>query len=184
MRTAPGANNSQNGESAPQRPWAPLLAVVGIPLLTLLLASVSYVTGIGAPSQRIHQGVLLPPGLHVDLLGNTVDGGRSQGYEHRWLLYLDRAGCAAACDAVAAGLKQVQLALGRDRERVLVKVLGTGRPLDSPLDHWRDAHYPGQPLVLLADPLGNLVLAYAITPQLEQRVLQDLKRLLRASKIG
>jgi hypothetical protein len=104
--------------------------------------------------------------------------------------------CEQQCAQHLGRLLQVQLALGRDRERVRRAVWHVGS-----LPQLGDAGLTAQPMesaagkdmvaalgaerigdgrVFLADPRGNVILSYP--PDVEQKeLLRDLKRLLAGS---
>lgn len=112
------------------------------------------------------------------------------------LIYARMSPCEQQCGQHLGRLLQVQLALGRDRDRVRRVVwhvgdlpqLGddelTAHPLDSGAGNGMAAALGadriGDGRVFVADPLGNVVLAYP--PDVEQKeLLRDLKRLLAGS---
>jgi hypothetical protein len=103
--------------------------------------------------------LLLPP--------HTLSADFRKRHGERWLLI-------AATDLEAMG--QVRSALGRDAERVDVAVAlpadiaKAGAPIDA-------TH------IYLADPHGNVMMRWPARPDLK-RMLEDLRRLLKASQIG
>ncbi len=171
----------------------PLAAVVAVPLGSLALAVALYLGGWGATLETRAEGRLLPAGLSVSLLGITPD--RLQGH---WALLVLAPECAELCRTRLEQSAQVQRALGRELPR-LRRWLLTAAPTDypqaqdlPPLSEGYLAEIPvplqalvaaSEPLILLADPLGNLVLAYGWEDG-GRALLKDLKRLLRASHIG
>jgi hypothetical protein len=112
------------------------------------------------------------------------------------LIYARMSPCEQQCTQHLGRLLQVQLALGRDRDRVRRVVWHVGS-----LPQLGDAELTAQPLesaagkgmaaalraermsdgrVFLADPRGNVILSYP--PDVEQKeLLRDLKRLLAGS---
>ena len=125
----------------------------------------------------------------------------------KWtLLYLGAGGCSIGCRTDLYNTRQVRAALGADRERVqrvflaegsccdrewlhaqqpdLVTVPATtaAAPLTEILEH--AGHSPAAPdRVYLIDPLGNLMMFYAVDAR-PKGMLEDLKKLLRLSHVG
>jgi hypothetical protein len=116
---------------------------------------------------------------------------------HAWqLIYARMTACEQQCTQHLGRLLQVQLALGRDRDRVqrVVWHVGSLPQLDDPqlVTHALDdavgrgmvatlgAERIGDGRVYVADPRGLVVLSYP--PDVEQKeLLRDLKRLLAGS---
>jgi cytochrome oxidase Cu insertion factor (SCO1/SenC/PrrC family) len=69
------------------------------------------------------------------------------------------------------GLNNFHTAIGRERDRVAVSEMPA------------EATVPGSAAIWLVDPLGNVVLKFdpAVNPTL---ILNDLKKLLKLSKVG
>jgi hypothetical protein len=73
-------------------------------------------------------------------------------------------------------MRQVRLALGRDASRVEVVVAPQAELAKAGVAV--DGHH-----IYLADPHGNVMMRWPASPDLK-RMLEDLKRLLKASQIG
>jgi cytochrome oxidase Cu insertion factor (SCO1/SenC/PrrC family) len=120
----------------------------------------------------------------------------------KWiLLQLDRADCAATCQAKLYDMRQVRLAQGREMERVeRVWLILDEAPLETLLmreyDGTRMLRVAGSPIVAefppagearehiyLIDPHGNLMLRFPKNAD-PRKMNKDLARLLRASRIG
>ncbi len=119
----------------------------------------------------------------------------------RWvLLQIDSGACAEGCGKKLLYMRQVRLAQGKDAGRIeRMWLLADGAPPDAALlrDHegLRVARAPGPLLaefpaarspyyhIYLLDPLGNLMLRFPSDPD-AQRMVKDLARLLRASRVG
>jgi hypothetical protein len=118
----------------------------------------------------------------------------------KWLLVaFDTAGCDAWCERKLYFMRQVRRAQGKDMERVeRVWVLtdgGAPRPellqaiQGTHVLHPRDASFmksfAGIPAehIYVVDPLGNLMMRYPRDPD-PSKMLKDLQRLLRYSRIG
>jgi hypothetical protein len=76
-----------------------------------------------------------------------------------------------ACQTFSEGLKNFHTALGRERDRVSVSELQASDLKEKQAAIW------------VIDPLGNVVLRFEpeINPTL---ILQDMKKLLKLSKVG
>jgi cytochrome oxidase Cu insertion factor (SCO1/SenC/PrrC family) len=141
--------------------------------------------------------------------GEAVSSVTSPGFlKGKWtLLYLGAGGCSVGCRTDLYNTRQVRAALGADRERVQRVFLAEGAccdrewlhaqqpdlitvqastvvaaPLTSILEH--AGRSPGAPdRVYLIDPLGNLMMFYAVDAR-PKGMLEDLKKLLRLSHVG
>lgn len=133
--------------------------------------------------------------------------------KHWWLLYVVPADCAAACRNRLFQMRQVRKALGRESDRLRQAVVVTG-PLAPATEALLQQEFPGfqrlrgdaaavdaafapaRPaasgagLLYIMDPMGWLMLSYP--PEADEKrsvekaedVLQDLRKLLKASRIG
>ena len=132
-------------------------------------------------------------------------------FKGKWtLLYLGAGGCSAGCRTDLYNTRQVRAALGHDRERVQRVFLAEGAccdfewlrvqqpdlitvragaetaPLVAILERaGRDAAADGATAdrVYLVDPLGNLMMSYALDAR-PKGMLEDIKKLLRLSHVG
>jgi cytochrome oxidase Cu insertion factor (SCO1/SenC/PrrC family) len=134
----------------------------------------------------------------------TPAGGRTEAdfLRHHWsLVYLARAECDDACRAALYNGRQMRLALGRLMDRVQRVYLYVGDPLGQAF--LADEHpdllvasaagpegralleaLTGQPEgYWLVDPLGNAMMRYP-PDEPPRGMLEDIKRLLRLSRIG
>jgi hypothetical protein len=124
----------------------------------------------------------------------------------KWtLLYLGAGGCSPGCRTDLYNTRQVRAALGADRERVqrvflaegaccdlgwlhaqqpdliTVQASAAATPLMAILEH--AGRTPAPDRVYLIDPLGNLMMFYAVDAR-PKGMLEDLKKLLRLSHVG
>lgn len=168
----------------------------------LLLAAWLYYGGyFTQPDSRANNGALLEPIVNLEdaLPGSPLHEVR----DGRWLLLYQAAGpCDDACRNGLYTIRQVRLMLGREMDRVGRIFLHDDTPLDRV---FLDSEHQGlttleEPSLTaflesrtpaglseggyyLIDPQGNLVLYF--DPQLDPRdVVDDIKRLLRLSRIG
>lgn len=116
----------------------------------------------------------------------------------KWVLVaFDAAACDAYCEKKLYFMRQVRKAQGKDESRVerlwLVTDRGAPRPeLAAAIEGTRIAAvadsaqgFPGNPPdhIYVVDPLGNLMLRFPRDPD-PSRMLKDLQRLLKYSRIG
>lgn len=148
--------------------------------------------------------MLLPHAVPLPAVPLRTAGGGTSGVDwarSRWsLIYARMTPCEGLCASDLARLTAVYLALGRNRARVQRVLLiadedfrMTGDPtlLVGYLDEGRDAALVRalgadlleQGRIFVVDPLGNLVMSYPPAPN-QQRLLEDLERLLDVSRIG
>lgn len=157
------------------------------------------------PGHTSNHGELIVPAVPLPEVELPLPGGGRTGADflrHHWsLVYVGREGCAARCrDALYNG-RQMRLALGRLMDRVERVYLYVGEPPDADFvaaEHpdllVADANGPeALPLLgalagaaegyWLIDPLGNAMMRYP-ADQEPRGMLEDIKRLLRLSRIG
>ncbi len=156
------------------------------------------------PQSRLNYGELIEARAISDPELRTLDGSsfRLSQLRGRWvLLQIDSGACAESCGKKLLFMRQARLAQGKDAERIeRMWVLADAAPPDAALlrDHegLRVARAPGGPFlaqfpagrspsdhIYLLDPVGNLMLRFPGDPD-AQRMVKDLARLLRASRIG
>ena len=174
-----------------------LLAIVGIAFLPFLIAGVLF---IGFPSDEIpddtvNEGLLIIPPIQIEVLES--DG--------KWLLiHIVTERCSDECREVLFLTKQSRKALGKNAARVR-RIAVASHELTEPFMQLIISEHKSLSLtvdsqvvdalssaiqndaianfVFLMDPLGNVMMYY--TPEiLGKPLLQDLRRLLRVSRIG
>ncbi|QKT03288.1 SCO family protein [Ectothiorhodospiraceae bacterium 2226] len=173
----------------------------------LLLATVLYLNPSWVPEGRTNHGYLLEPQVSLQMPPlQALDGDAvtADVLEGRWtFLYLDHAACDAACEHNLYKMRQVRLAQGKDMNRVQRLFVLTQGESDARLqDLLREhpgllvARAPGEGVaafrrqlpaadghIFLVDPRGNVVLMYPSDAD-PRDILDDLKHLLRVSRIG
>tara|TARA_R110002094_G_scaffold57798_9_gene68953 strand:+ start:349 stop:891 length:543 start_codon:yes stop_codon:yes gene_type:complete len=174
------------------RNYWPLLALLGMAVLPLMLAMLSYFAEVAIPKGRVNTGELIVAPASVESWQlNDANGNHWQG-QGRWQLLLVVEQCQDNCQAWRHTLGQLKKALGRDRKRVEQQLV---LPLIASGDEAADLMMTDSDALVsavasienqgiwLADPLGNLVLRYRLDQPAED-LLKDLKRLLKVSNVG
>lgn len=175
----------------------------------MLLATVMYYTGWLNPAGQANHGTLVQPLVPVSQLNLIgADGKRladrftAPTANRQWLLLTVAQGCDPDCESLLYLSRQVNVALGKDANRVargafLADLAGPQQErLASDYDVpeflrrggrdpvWPDAINPAAgPRILLVDPLGNVMMQYNPANTGED-MLKDLKRLLKLSQLG
>ena len=155
------------------------------------------------PAGRVNYGELLPPkplpaGELMRRDGRPFALSELRG---KWvMLHADRAECRAACERKLFNMRQTRLAQGREMDRVerVWLLLDDGEPAPTTARLYegailvRDANLvfarflPASEVrdhIYLIDPLGNLMLRFPKDAD-PKRMINDLARLLKASRIG
>ena len=172
-----------------------LIAVIAVAPVIL-----SYLAYYALPrDSRANYGTLLARPFH-DVAGTTLDGKplSTRDLRGRWIvLFAGGGACDAACTSALYASRQARTIQNAERERVQRLGLSpdAGAPPPRVLDEHpdlaiarvgagADAALPeGSDRIYLIDPLGNLVLAWPVDPDIKA-MAKDLTRLLRASRIG
>jgi hypothetical protein len=157
----------------------------------LVLGTLAYVYR-WTPGEGGSYGELIAPRL--------LSGPPFERLRGKWLLVaFDAAGCDAWCEKKLYFMRQVRRAQGKDMERVerlwVLTDAGKLRPEllqaieGTQVLHPRDSSFmnsfAGNPVdhIYVVDPLGNLMMRYPRDPD-PSKMLKDLQRLLRYSRIG
>lgn len=183
--------------------WArmQMLLIASVFFGPLAVATYMYYSGAFLPEGKANHGTLLEPVISVvDELPNSEIGLAGDGF---WvLIYVNDAQCAEECGDSLYILRQSRKMLGREMDR-LQRVFLHGETLpdtvflddehaglismqDSELMTLLNNKKPASASAggyFLMDPLGNLVMYFA--PETNPGdMVEDLKRLLRLSRIG
>lgn len=184
-----------------------LVLVFVVPILGAWL--VYNFTDIGRNGGMVNHGTLIePPAVIPDMTLEGGSPGSSQPLHGRWsLVYIVTGQCDRDCRDSLDMLTNLRLAMASKAERVQIVLVEAGVDLPEKMPagvEWDKIHrvsgkdaeiirvqamdsMPGGSLtgreIFLIDPIGNLMMRYADSSQ-GSGLLEDLKRLLRYSRIG
>ena len=155
------------------------------------------------PNATANYGELLLPPATITSHPFERPGGepfRFEALRGRWVIVVsDTGACPQACAEKLVAVRQARLALGRDAGRVArvfvaddlvapdpaafaahsgTEVVRTPAGLSLPPGATNDRAH-----IYIVDPLGNVMMRWPGRPD-PKRMLQDLKRLLKASQVG
>lgn len=127
------------------------------------------------------------------LAPQPLHGAPFEALRGKWVLVsADEAACNVRCEDKLFILRQLQRAQGKDMHRVERLWLIAGGPAPhaellaaiagTHVVRLKDARFSSEHIYVV-DPLGNLMLRFPSNPE-PSRMLKDLQRLLRASRIG
>ena len=132
-------------------------------------------------------GTLIRPSVHFETLGSLPP-------ERRWwMVYYSDVGCDAACEKALNHFEMIRQSLVEDSPR-LGMILITQKQIHTvPFKGVYELEYVGAlpeglpshngRAIWLVDPLGNIILDYDPVV-LDNRLLLDLRHLLKVSRIG
>jgi len=168
-------------------PKAKILLVAAVCAAPVVLGTLVYWSGwmVGRPG---NYGELLPP--------RVVAAAPLEALRGKWVLVsFDAASCDAYCEKKLYFMRQARRAQGKDMERVerLWIVTDGGAPRATLLasmegtlvSRFSSLGFPGNETdhIYVVDPLGNLMMRFPREPD-PSRVIKDLQRLLKISRIG
>ncbi|WP_414674595.1 hypothetical protein [Marinobacter sp.] len=190
------------------RRTALLLFVLGFG--PILVATVMFYTGWLNPAGHTNNGMLLQPVVPVATLNLETASGQplEQRFgpdkaDPRWLLLVAAGECGSQCEEMLYLARQVNIALGKNANRLSRAALLGSVPADLE-SRWAreyslmerltpaadaDPRWPAginpetEPRVLLVDPFGNIMMHYG-SEHTGKDMLEDLKHLLKLSQIG
>jgi hypothetical protein len=132
-------------------------------------------------------GTLIRPSVSFEKIGTLPD-------ERRWwMVYYSDDGCDDACQNALKHFDTIQQSLFKDKDRLGLLLITKSSIGAVPVDNVRVVQYvlplpEGLPTekgraIWLMDPHGNIILNYD-PQQLDNRLLLDLRHLLKVSQIG
>ena len=184
------------------------LIIFGTPFLVISLSTFWYYAGLG-PKATINYGTMIEPPVDLGSLELELNYQplNIDSMERKWMIihFLDDR-CNEDCLEAFYFSRQINTAIGREKDRVKRFYVASSKTQEKVkklfqsetnltaisamnLNLLRQKMTEAginpfiQPGFLLADPLGNIILSYQgdIDPK---KILSDIKKLLRASKIG
>lgn len=198
-------NNPNPAESSPpRRGQLKLLAVFAVVIGPILIAWLMAKSGFGVPDGQTNKSDLVEPEVSVQEWGSGIE---PLGYGSPWRLTVTAPDhCDDRCMTLVNEARQINVALGREAGRV-EHVLLLGHPLAADANERIASEYPRltmlplnaagyrsslaeqptawleEPQLWVVDPLGRVVLRRNPERRAKQ-ILDDLKHLLKVSKIG
>ncbi|RGP53945.1 hypothetical protein ASB58_13275 [Pseudomonas abyssi] len=193
-------------EQRPSRPRGQLklLAIIGVVVGPIALAALMAELDIGMPKGHANKSALVEPAIQTSDWQLAVE---PVGYGAPWRLLVTHTGaCERQCMALVHEARQINVAVGREAERV-THVLASPVALRADEVAALEAQFPRLerttfdsnaylhslqtqpdswligPQLWLVDPLGRVVLHHSAS-QPGKNLLDDLKRLLKLSKVG
>jgi hypothetical protein len=168
-------------------PKAKLLLIAAVCVAPAALAWLVYLSG-WSLGTRGNYGELLPP--------RPVNGRPLEALRGRWVLVsFDASACDAYCEKKLYFMRQARRAQGKEMGRIerLWLLTDGGKPRPELLAAIEDTHvasfgpagFPGnvREHIYVVDPLGNLMMRFPKDPD-PSRIIKDLQRLLKVSRIG
>jgi len=181
-----------------------LLAIFGVVILPILAAWTMAKFEIGIPDSSNNKSDLVEPPIMLEDWSLNLE---PIGYGSPWRLVVTSAAeCDAACMELINEARQINVALGREAGRV-EHLLASGQGISEAIDQRLERDYPrlerasfdparyrsslaNQPegwregaQLWVIDPLGRIVL-HRDPDRPGKRLLDDLKHLLKVSKVG
>jgi len=161
------------------------LLLVGIVCIAPVVAGWALYLSGWRPAATGNYGELIPP--------RPLAGAPFEPLRGKWVLVMfDAAACDAYCERKLYFMRQVRRTQGKDMERIerLWAVTDGGRPraeLLAAIEGTRVVSFNDQAFspdhIYLVDPLGNLMMRFPRDPD-PSKMVKDLQRLLKASRIG
>lgn len=187
-----------------------LLGIFAVALVPVALAFVMYFGGFALPSNKTNKGDLIWPPVEASVLGSgsgTLEALVSS--KPNWYLMLSGAGvCDERCEELAHTIRQVNVSMGREMERVSRVILSETMMSDPVMlrEKFPELMFAkagseqltkfesivsdqgavvesGVWSVWLVDPLGNILIHYGSAHD-GYDMIDDLKKLLKLSNIG
>lgn len=205
-------NDQQNAMSPEKvrrgRRTALLLFAIGFG--PMIFATIMYYTGWFNPAGHSNNGELIQPAaplgqMHLEGASGEplTDRFGPEAADPEWMMMVVSGDCTADCEELLYRARQVNIALGKNANRVnrsawlgSVSVDLSGRWDDEyssmerlTISGEQSPQWPAgispdrEPRILLVDPFGNIILHYG-TEHTGKDMLKDLKHLLKLSQIG
>lgn len=176
----------------------------------MIFATIMFYTGWLNPAGHTNNGTLIQPVVPVETLNLETAAGKPltarfgpDKVEPQWMLMVVAGECGSECEELLYLARQVNIALGKNANRVS-RAAALGSVPGDLASRWQSEYSlmerltpaPGttpdwpagidpqaQPRILLVDPFGNLMMHYG-AGNTGKEMLEDLKHLLKISQIG
>lgn len=206
-------NQETNAEVTRPKGRLTFLLILGIVIVPMVLATLMYFNNVLVPSGRTNKGTLILPPLELGrfaMVNSEQKRVTAKDLGEKWALILVGEGpCEDACQQALYHARQVNVALGKEAHRVIRYYVEVGGAIAPEVEQFVKAEYPRlnlasadkyslkryldqrvdsalaleQSYIFVADPMGNIMMYY--TPENSGKdILEDLKRLLKVSRIG
>lgn len=182
---------TDSAEQVQQKNRRMLLGMFAVAFLTLGSSyALFYLAREGGVWGTTNHGAFVDPPLTVAELDLAGDVGVVLTEAGTWWLWVVAPGvCEADCEHAVHQLRQLQVLLNKDSDRVQRALVTRADVRPAVLDrypglvHLRGTAAELREGVYIVDPIGNLVLFYPLSDA-GKPVLEDLKKLLKLSQIG
>lgn len=208
-----GTQNHESDQPTPAqvrrgRRTALMLFVLGFG--PIVIATIMFYTGWLNPAGHTNNGTLVQPVVPVQTLNLETTSGEPfearfgpDKVDPQWLLMVAAGNCGSDCQELLYLARQVNIALGKNANRVSrAAALGSVPPdlsakwereyslmerlvpAEGTTPAWPAGVNPdAEPRILLVDPFGNVMMHYG-SEHSGKEILEDLKHLLKLSQIG
>lgn len=198
------ATNQQTNVTNKPRGQLKLLAIISVVALPMIAAWAMAKFDIGIPDTRKNKSDLVEPAVTIEDWDLQLE---QVGYGAPWRLVVTSAGeCTDPCMALVHEARQINVALGKEASRVM-HVLASGQVQPAALSERLETDFPLLERTTLStdayqrslndhpetwrqgaqlwvvDPLGRVVL-HQDPDEPGKKLLDDLKHLLKVSKVG
>lgn len=186
------------------------MLLFGLGFGPMIFATIMFYTGWLNPAGHTNNGALIQPPVPVQSLNLESASGKPLAdrfgpdqADAKWMLMVVANDCDANCEQLLYLTRQVNIALGKNANRVSraaalgnvsddlkarwseeYRVMERLAPIGGGAPAWPEAIDPkAEPSILLVDPFGNVMMRYG-TDNTGKDMLKDLKHLLKLSQIG
>jgi cytochrome oxidase Cu insertion factor (SCO1/SenC/PrrC family) len=205
-------NNPESIEQAQQKPkrnpYTPWFVVISF-VAPVVAAYALFFLGVTPPAYS-NKGELLNPIIDIDSFVLTDDNGKQINRDeitmHKWhMIYFAEASCDDACNKILYNMRQINIALGKNANRLQRLVVHLDKPdeefqalITKEYPEARHANADAKTIeaalqvvgpqfrsneVYIMDPLGNIMLRFT-QEQSYKDLLHDLNKLFKVSQIG